>query len=436
MKIRLGLFGADDSIEIIQTVVSEHVEFDCLPIVYWKEEEVIERLKPHIHDVDMWLFSGQVPYSIAKEWGGIARPMFYVPHTGSGLYRTLLHITYEHKIKIDELSFDTFHPSELNRIFDEVEINTKPVFLKHYPGEIQADVLAKYHYDLWKAGQTKAAVTFLRSAHLALQRMGVPVFRVLPTRSAVHSILNLMLRTNEVFRFMDSQIAVQMIEIDSFGGLAAEAFSTDEIHQIEIKMTEKLLKYTKKVQGSLKAAGPGRYVIFTTRGLLRDITGNFTVAPELDDIYKINQEIVTCGIGIGQTAYEAEINAGKALLHAKQAGKGSWMVVFDDKMIAGPLGKQEQISYSYVSEKLQSISRQTSLSVATLSKLASIMKKMGKQEINAYELAQYMQILPRSARRILMELEAKGLAQVVGEENPHPRGRPRKLYRISLGQDT
>jgi predicted ArsR family transcriptional regulator len=52
-------------------------------------------------------------------------------------------------------------------------------------------------------------------------------------------------------------------------------------------------------------------------------------------------------------------------------------------------------------------------------------------EINAHELAQSMQILPRSARRILMELESKGLAKVVGEESPNPRGRPRKVYRIT-----
>jgi len=120
------------------------------------------------------------------------------------------------------------------------------------------------------------------------------------------------------------------------------------------------------------------------------------------------------------------------LLHAKEHGNGSMMVVFDDKTISGPLGQPEQITYDFSSEHLQSISEKTALSVTTLSKLESILRKLGKKEINAHELAQQMKIMPRSARRILTELEGNGLAQVVAEETIHPRGRPRKVYQIEL----
>jgi hypothetical protein len=194
---------------------------------------------------------------------------------------------------------------------------------------------------------------------------------------------------------------------------------------------EKLLSYTKKVHGSIKPSGLGRYVIFTTRGLLQDITGNFSRVPDINEFDQASKEAVTCGIGIGQTVYDAEINAGNALLHAKECGKGTWMVCFDDKRIAGPLGKPEQLTYSYTSEELESISQETSLSVITLNKLKSSLKKLSSDELNANELANYMQISPRSARRILTVLEEKGFAEVVAEEKPHTRGRPRKIYKIS-----
>ncbi|TRY21285.1 ArsR family transcriptional regulator, partial [Geobacillus sp. LEMMJ02] len=135
------------------------------------------------------------------------------------------------------------------------------------------------------------------------------------------------------------------------------------------------LRYAKQLQGSLKTAGPGRYVIFTTRGMLREVTANYTSVPNLEELFGIRDELVTCGIGVGKTAYEAEIHAGTALLHAKERGPGTWMVYFDDKSIVGPLGRQEQITYSAASGQLQEISRQTSLSVQTLSKLHSILKK-------------------------------------------------------------
>lgn len=432
LKLRLGVLGADDSLEIIRSVVQEFGEIECLPIVYWSEEEIFDLLEPHIGEADMWLFSGQVPYAMVKEWGRIHAPMAYVPHIGASLYRTLLYLSHEAGMRVNELSFDTFSPEELARFLEEAGIVHTHLWLKHYDGAIHFRELADYHERLWRDGRTKGAVTCLRTAQLELRRRGVPVYRVLPTRTGVHSVISMLLRTREMLQFKDTQITVQMMEIDSFQGLASGAFSTDELHNLEIKTTEKLLRYAKQLQGSLKTAGPGRYVIFTTRGMLRDVTANYTSVPNLEELFGIRGELVTCGIGVGKTAYEAEIHAGTALLHAKERGPGTWMVYFDDKRIVGPLGRQEQITYSAASGQLQEISRQTSLSVQTLSKLHSILKKRGTSEISAHELAMYLQIMPRSARRILMELEAKGFAQVIGEESPHPRGRPRKVYRIHL----
>ncbi|MFB5087826.1 ArsR family transcriptional regulator [Psychrobacillus sp. PGGUH221] len=420
----------------MESVVLQYHEFSCIPISYWDDDEIVEKLTMHMKDVDMWLFSGQIPYGFAKKWAGISQPMFYVPSSGSSLYKTLLHISYNQKIPFDQISFDTFHPSELERVFLESEIASRPLYLKHYEEEIHTDEVVRYHYELWKSGKTMAAVTCLKNAQHELNRLGVPAFRVLPAQSAVVSTLALIRQTHETLHFKETQIAVQMIEFDSFSSLTKDTFSTDEIYKIEIKMTEKLLEYTKKINGSLKSAGPGRYVIFTTHGILREMTKDFTMVPDYAILQLKGHDAVTCGIGIGQTAYEAEINAGNALLHSKEFGKGSTMVVFDDKTIVGPLGQHEQIKYGFASEHLQLLSEQTSLSVATLSKLESILRKTGKTEINAHDLAQHMRIMPRSARRILTELESKGLAQVIGEDNPHPRGRPRKIYQIILKQDT
>lgn len=430
LKLRLGVIGADDSLVIIRSVMQEFPEIECLPIVYWREEEIVELLMAHLDEVDMWLFSGQVPYAMASQTGKIQVPMAYVPHIGASLYRTLLHLSHQLGIRVDEVSFDTFSGEELGHFLMEAGIAEGYKWLKHYEGAISANELADFHEALWKEGKTKAAVTCLRTAELELVRRGVPVHRVVPTRAGVLSVVHMLLRTHEMLHFKDTQIAVQMMEIDPFRELAGGSFSTDEWQNAEIKTMEKLLRYAKYLQGSLKTAGPGRYVIFTTRGKVQEVTGDYATIPDLEELFGIRADLVTCGIGIGKTAYEAEIHGGTALLHAKERGAGNWMVFLDDKSVVGPLGRDEQIAYRYDSKKLQELSQLTSLSVMTLSKLESILKKRGKQEINAHELASHMQIQPRSARRILVELESKGIAQVVGEENPHPRGRPRKVYRI------
>ena len=295
MKLRLGILGADDTLEIILSVARKYEELDLMPIVYWEEEDVIDKLRSYAETVDMWLFSGKVPYSIAKAWGGISKPMFYVPYTGSSLYRTLLHIANERRWKLELLSYDTFKPFALEQTFAEANIEAKPVFLKYYPSTISTQELSNYHYNLWRTNQTQGAVTCLRSAYLELQKRGVPVFRVLPAISSVEATLTVILRTQETLHFRDAQIAVQLIEVDTFVMMTKDRFSTDEIHRIELKVTKKLLEYTKKVQGSLKVAGPGRYVIFTTRGLVQGITGNFTLVPDIENI-RMFKDAVTCGM--------------------------------------------------------------------------------------------------------------------------------------------
>ncbi|MGE7907425.1 ArsR family transcriptional regulator [Peribacillus sp. NPDC094092] len=428
MKIRLGLLGVADSFEIIQSVIIKYPEIICIPIECLSEEDLIKKVSPILEEVDMWLCSGPITYKIVQDWKRIEAPVFHVKYTGSTLYKTVLKVLYEQKIEVDEISFDSSDVSTWEQALQEAGIKNKPRFVESEM--ISLEGLVQYHFDLWKSGQTKAAITG-HPIHDELLRLGVPAYRTLPSSMAVEAVVTNILRTYEMLHFKSTQIAVQIIEIDSFVGLIKDTFSTDEIFRIEIKYMEKLLSYTKKVHGSIKSSGLGRYVIFTTRGLLQDITGNFRQIPDIHDFDQASKEAVTCGIGIGQTVYDAEINAGNALLHAKECGKGTWMVCFDDKKIAGPLGKPEQLTYSYISEQLESISQQTSLSVITLNKLKSSLKKLSSDELNANELANYMQITPRSARRILTVLEEKGFAQVVAEEKPHTRGRPRKIYKIS-----
>lgn len=112
--------------------------------------------------------------------------------------------------------------------------------------------------------------------------------------------------------------------------------------------------------------------------------------------------------------------------------KGSWYVVLDDKTISGPLGSAQQIDYQYASVQLEAVSKKTSLSQATLSKICHALKIYGRDELNAQELATILQILPRSARRILTCLTEHGYAEEISSEMSETKGRPRKIYKIKL----
>ncbi len=78
--------------------------------------------------------------------------------------------------------------------------------------------------------------------------------------------------------------------------------------------------------------------------MVRKLTDDFSAIPALAEFEQINASVLACGIGIGSSAYEAEFNATKALMTAKERGRGTWMIFFEDKTVVGPLGAKEQIT--------------------------------------------------------------------------------------------
>lgn len=418
----MGYIGVEDTMELVLKVMKQYPDIQCYPYPHASFEEISGIMERYEPEVDMWLFSGPLPYETAKRESRTKLPMFYIPFAGEGLYRTLFLIGRERRIQLDRLSFDVFSEKELAAVFQELDAANLTGAVASKRGSDEE--LTRFHYQMWQEGRTDAAVTCVWLVHQRLQKLGVPVYRVTPTASSVATILEKALRSQELKRVQDMQIAVQLFEADC---AAAEA-ANDDGKRAEPGMI-RLAEYAKGIQGSLQRASGSRTVLFSTRGRLSEATSGFTAVPawagQLDD-----EMPFTSGIGIGRTAYEAETLAEQALARAKRSGPGSWMVCLQDKTVIGPLGGSMSLVYEYVSEQARQASGQTVLSAATIGKLDAVLKRLGTNEINAYELAEHMQIKPRSARRILAELEASGIAVIAGEENPHPRGRPRKRYRI------
>lgn len=419
MKILVGLIGADDSVERIRSVAAEYPELALRSLVYWHEAEVVELVARHNKEIDLWLFSGQVPYAVAKQAGVLRGPAFWVPHTGSSLLGLLLYLSHEQHVRIPDISFDTFHPDELATVLNDLQIPAPP-YLYHYPGAIDATQLADFHTKLWRNGQTKVAVTCLRSAHVELLNRGIPAYHVLPARSAIASTLEAIIRTHQLLRYRNAQIAVVLTQQPA-SAAAGESQQARWHHALQ--------RWARIFSGVLQELPDGEWAIWTTRRFVEVVTNGFHTIPSLSP----EDDSRRCwGIGLGQSVAQAQEHAQFARRQAEQHGPGSWFAVFDDKAVTGPMGQTTQLRFSYADRRLREASRRAGVSGTTLSKLQGVVALLGRDELSSLQLAEQLSILPRSARRLLALLEEAGLAEVVGEETPHPRGRPRKIYRIKL----
>ena len=126
VKIKLGVLGVEDSLQVVQDIVAEYPDFECYPCLWRKIDDVVPLLQQYDGRVDMWLSAGRIPYLTALAWGGLAHPIFHLPYKGASLYRTLCKVFYTQTIKMNEISFDSVLAEDLKQVFDELGISEAP----------------------------------------------------------------------------------------------------------------------------------------------------------------------------------------------------------------------------------------------------------------------------------------------------------------------
>ena len=431
MYIKIGIIGEEQQIATVQEVLEEYDEYQVQIFLDPTECKTLEIIAEHQQDVDVWLVFNQITYLRIEKWAQAQNPIYYIPYRGASFYKTLCAAIYQN-YKVEELSIDTIPYYDITRGLNDMHIDYEVInYLADDKGELSLDSYVDFHRSLFQQGITKAAITKSFYIKTLLQQEGIPAFCILPIRVTIRNILNLILSNFRIKRLQECQIAVQVFSFNLLNN-RDDFYSVDDLYSKEIAITQKLISYTKNISGSLKPANEGNFYIFTTRGNLEQLTNNFTNIPEQSVLMELNKNLRACGIGVGNTASEAEYNAVIALKRACADKKGSWYVVLDDKTISGPLGSSTQLDYQYASAYFEEISQKTTLTQATLSKISHAVKIYGRHELSAQELATTLQILPRSARRILSCLAEHGFAEEIRSEMIETKGRPRKIYHIKF----
>lgn len=428
MKLKLGIICEEHTAKIIEEVLRDYHEFDYNIFLDPTEDGHTGIIGEHQDGVDAWLVCDQINYRKIMAWGKAKQPVYYIPYRGASFFKVLCELLYKN-YKIEEVSIDTIPYEDVRRGINEMNIAYAKINCLEDNGELTLKDYIAYHKKMFAGGETRSAVTRSYFIKKTLEAEGIPAFCVLPIRVSIRNILNMILSEEHIKKASNSQIAVQVFDFDIYAN-EYDYYSVDDLYAREITIMKKLIEYSKKIKGSLKSAGQGRFFVFTTMGMLKDCTDNFRIIPEYKELHEIKKDLCACGIGLGTSASEAEFNAVVALRQARNHGAGSWFAILENKKIVGPLGKDTLAEIDFYSEELLEASKKTSLSISTLSKIKSIMKNNESENISAQELALALAILPRSARRILQQLAHGGMAEESGIESPGIKGRPKKVFKI------
>ncbi|MCQ1530294.1 hypothetical protein [Lutispora saccharofermentans] len=432
MKIKIGVIGACDTVNKVKAASDEFKsKADIYIYPYSHKDEIFKILEESEAIVDIILFSGQVPYNLARKMNLVKKPYYFIPFTGATLYKAFWEMKGK-GIDYERVSFDTIEKKDVMEIAEELSLASERFYINDCHEDIDYDEVTKFHYELWKKEEVNVACTCLNSTYIKLKNLGMPVIRLFPTVSLIKEYLNKIIYDANIAKAKSAQIAVQIIKINhDYANMSSEYSFLELRNTIE----KHIINYTKIVIGSMFLFGRNEYLIFTTRGAINDEVYGSSIK-ELVVECKKNKVNINSGIGFGSTIYEAEVNARIGLSYSEKNRDNCLYMVSENGLITGPLCSDysEYGSYHLTSfdEKIKEISTNTNLSSAYISKIKSIINSKNKNTFNAEEFSNYLGISVRSSRRILNQLVDGGYAKIVGEGKKNNTGRPYNIYEIKF----
>ncbi|MGO4889594.1 transcriptional regulator [Anaerobacillus sp. MEB173] len=441
-KINVAAIVTPDMIETTREIAAT-IEDLCLTIdVFCDPKEAKDLAMKHLEENDILLFGGPIPYLVAHDFFkrneiSMNKPMIYVPYNEISIYRGLFKMLKTAETNHDQpfqFSIDYPAESEIRECLEELEISIEQTFTKECGFNEDLDDLAQFHYRLWEKKQVQAVITSVYSVYHQLKGLGLPTYRISPAKSSIRNTIKQALLEGKNLHQVESQIAIGLIGIHESHSGKRWGDSDYKIKRKKLELQQLLIDFGEDIQAIIDWSDHGEIRFITTRGQIESITNHFQ---SIDILQRIEEELhltAFIGIGFGSTAHEAEFKAYEGFSKAKSHDNSSCFIVELDGHVHGPIGESAQLTYSVRSNhpELLTIAKTAGLSIGTINKLLAFNENLSTKTFTAHDLANGFGITIRSARRILSKLEEHHYVNIIGEEQPISRGRPRQIYKLAF----
>lgn len=430
MKIRLGIVGPKDSVDIIEQVAAQFPEFAPTSFYYEHTEETGDILAVYRDRVDQWLFSGQAPYSYAIHNRFVTEEeASFPPLHGSSLLGVLLEVLHSHE-RPYEFTIDTIDTEEMEEVIETHALDSLSFQSYPYTGYKSGEEIIAFHQAAFEKNPQTIALTCIRAVYNELKQAGQPVYRITASRFDIKETLKYLRARTDASWYRSHQLAIVGVEITEDTKSREEYYSYGRKHK-ELELKRLLLSYAEEVKGSFLQMGDGMFFIFTTRGEVEAQPLPFSLMEEAQLQTKLSVRIA---VGFGKSVMEAEEHVHQALRQGRKSEDPVIVSVNENNDSTEHFSNDDSLSYSpqrkssdWLAEKVKG-----KISPGVAAKIFSYAQYHQQLEVTSRDIAKWLTSSERNARRILHELEKAGLASVVGEEQEVRRGRPRRMFLLKL----
>ncbi len=408
----IGVIGAEESVALTLEVAAEMGLADQ---VVGRAYQTASEVPAIARDLDalchVLLFTGRAPLATAI----VLEPALHaklevVHHTAIDLYRTLALVMQEHGGEVPRFVVDTIDKAVVAEVCQDLQIAPPIDVLDLETADntlLDLEEVVDFHVDAAHARDAQLSLTCWGAVNRRLQDLKVPVARIAHTRSTLHHALTRAVLTVKDEQAEGAQAAVALLR--PIGGVSRSAGA------------KRAQAFVSRLRGAHLRLADDTWCVHTNYSALQAflLAEQDGVPPDWE-----------AGFGVGATLPDAEVNARRAL---KIAGKGRNVVtVLPDGSVIDLDARATGMRLRETDDLLLAHARDIGLRVLTLTRMTEALRDLDPESLTIREFARAYGVVPRSAARLLAQLEKVGIASVRGVDGAPGAGRPQLVYRVDV----
>lgn len=323
------------------------------------------------------------------------------------------------------VSIDTFDPDTVDEVAQALELDRSQIACLPYDPQQSPTQIIDFHRD-FVAGSGGDYVISLRTAVAAQLADTVPVLSGLPGPSTIRAQLHELALGIQSKRASALQFAA---------GIFLVAKPDADLDRARVGLLNLLVNTPEFADAWIENRGRNGVVVFAHKALFDELTHNWVSLPALGQAQETLGVRVSAGFGVGASARACVALAERAAARADHEDRACAYLIEDSGVIIGPMGPAESpLSFTYREHgaDVEELARRAGLSAATISRLAALERGLAGRPISPSDLAGSLGITDPSGRRLIRKLNECGLVVEEGSAQVHRKGRPKRLYRLSI----
>ena len=433
----IGVVGPSVNVQFIEELLKKHSLFmEARFFGYQKFTEVPELIGKHEREVDAILFTGRIPYTYASNFVTPQVPWDFLPRNLLSTLTALIKASVNN-YNIKNISSDGFDDTTLQLIYDEFGLDQHK-FVFH---NINADIFApdymqqvlSYHLDNIKNHTANSCLTGVAHIYETLKEQNIPVIKIQPSYFLMKQKIESLKLQYKILQQNKKEFCVIELQPVIFDTNIEKPVNPLREFRLQTKINEALQLYAERVGAALYTE-LNIFSLVTTREVIERETHEFKSFDILHSVlYDNGISRLAVGIGIGNTPYEAKLNARMARKKAEHKQAFCCYVLMATNEYIGPL-ELSRMDPKVIRKNhlLQQISDISGVGLQSLERLQDVLSEYNITQITPLELAEYCKIPFRSMNRILYRLDEAGYVKVVGKRASIKSGRPSRVIEIHL----